>query len=248
VASLTADSVTLTLHYPADSAIVAVRRTISGVPGRPELALSLTVTARRSASTSLGLHPILRLPERLGSLRLSVPFEEGWTYPGTVPPGRAAARPGRRFASLHQVPGPGGPIDLARLPLTASDGEPHEDFVQLCRVRGPVTAAYLDEGAAARITWDTEVLPSVALWLSDRALPGPPWNGAYRGLGVEPVAAAFDLPDEVSTSANPIADSGTPTSVRLDPGRPLRLDYRLTALPLADTGFRDETESAARGD
>jgi hypothetical protein len=132
--------------------------------------------------------------------------------------------------------------------VTAPDGEPREDVVQLCGVRGPVTASYLDEGAALRIDWDSSILPSVALWLSDRALLGPPWHGAYRGLGVEPVAAAFDLPDEVSTAANPIADSGTRTSVRLDPRHPLTLDYRLTALPLADAGAGGHTESTARGD
>ncbi len=239
------DSVTLGLTYPLESPVVGVRRTIRGVPGSPELALSLTVVARRAVTTSLGLHPILRLPDRPGSLRLTVPFREGWTYPGTVPPGRPATLPGRRFSALNAVPGAAGPVDMTRLPLSDPSGPAVEDVVLLGGVRGPVTASYLDEGAAVRITWDTGVLPSVSLWLSDRALADAPWNSAYRGLGVEPVAAAFDLPDGVSTGANPVAASGTATSVRLDPARPLTLDYRLTALPLA---ARDAAADGARGD
>jgi hypothetical protein len=87
-------------------------------------------------------------------------------------------------------------------------------------VRGPVEARFAD-GCGVVLDWDRTVLPSVLLWISDRALGGDPWEHRYRGLGVEPVAAAFDLPPAVSTGPNPLAAAGVRTAVPVDPEHPL---------------------------
>ncbi len=52
------------------------------------------------------------------------------------------------------------------------------------------------------------------LWISDRALQEAPWNGRYRGLGVEPVAAAFDFGEAASAGPNPIARRRPPDGGR----------------------------------
>ena len=99
----------------------------------------------------------------------------------------------------------------------------------LTAVRAPLRLSYLQEHAIVEVDWDTSVLPSVLLWISDRFLAGDPWNGSYRGLGVEPVAAAFDLPAAVSAASNPMAGRGVATAVDLEPGAPLRVDYSIRA-------------------
>jgi hypothetical protein len=83
------------------------------------------------------------------------------------------------------------------------------------------TVALLDDdGSGVELDWDRAVLPSVLLWISDRALGGDPWEHRYRGLGVEPVAAAFDLHPDVSVRRNPVSATGVRTAVPLDPARP----------------------------
>ena len=221
----TASSATLSMDYPSSSAVSRLERTVEGVEGRPELHFRLVVHARRPAHVPVGLHPVLRLPERPGRLKLSAAFQLGVGYPGTVAGVGTAASPDARFTDLAAVPGPRGPVDVSRLPL----GPPVEDVLQLCGMRGPVRARYLDEGAGVELDWDRRVLPSVLLWVSDRGLGEPPWSGRYRGLGVEPVAAAFDLPPEVSVSDNPLSTGGHRTSVRLDPHDPVVIDYSVRA-------------------
>jgi hypothetical protein len=58
----------------------------------------------------------------------------------------------------------------------------------LCRVDSPITVRYPAEDVRYRLTWDTKILPSCLLWPSDRSISEPPWNGRFRGLGLEPIA------------------------------------------------------------
>jgi hypothetical protein len=210
-------SIRLACDDPVDPVVRRLERTVALRTGDPGIDVELVVHARRPGAAPIGLHPVLRLPDAPASLALEVPFDVGFTYPGTVPPGAGAALPGQRFSSLDAVPGPAGPVDLSRLPLD----RPVEDVLLLTGVRGPVVARFGDDGTGVVLDWDRTVLPSVLLWISDRALGGDPWEHRYRGLGVEPVAAAFDLPPAVSAAPNPLAAAGVPTAVRLEPGRPL---------------------------
>lgn len=220
-----AGGITLRLRYPEGHLIDFLERRIDGVEGEPALALSLRIVARRDGATSLGLHPIVRLPEEPGALALSADFAFGLTYPALLAPGVARTRSGSTFDSLDAIPGVTGPVDLSRLPLDS----PAEEVVLLCGARGPVTVQFREERMLLEVDWDRDILPSAQLWLSDRALQEAPWGGRYRGLGIEPIAAAFDLADEVSTAVNPITDRGVATAVELREGHPLVIDYRLTA-------------------
>ncbi len=225
LAELRDDGVTLVFEFPADHDIERLERRIDGVAGEPALEFSLVVSARRLTRTSIGLHPIVRLPDEARAIRLQADFEAGFTYPAPVPPGRSHVLPGRSFSHLDAVPTSNGIEDFTRMPFE----KPAEEVVQLAGMRGPVRAVFAGDAAGIEIDWDRSVLPSVQLWLSDRALQDEPWRGHYRGLGIEPIASAFDLAESVSTSPNPISAAGYATCVEVRPGAPLRIGYSLKA-------------------
>ncbi|TFB47810.1 hypothetical protein [Cryobacterium tagatosivorans] len=226
IAELREGGITLRLDYPDDDSIISLERRIDGVPGAPSLNLSLTINARRELRTSVGLHPIIRLPTRPGALRLSAGFDVGLTYPASLQPEATQAVPGRRFQNLAEIPvRAGGSQDFGSLPFN----NPTEEVLQLCGVREPITVEFLDEAAALEIDWDHQLLPSAQLWIADRALGTDPWNSRYRGLGIEPIAAAFDLADSISTLPNPINDMGFATSIALVPDEPLIIRYGFKA-------------------
>ena len=213
------NSVRFVLDYPHGSPVERLERTVRGVPGEPRLEIRLTITARRAALVPVGVHPIFRMPDPPARVLLEAGFDRGFTYPGALP--GAAATPGVEFDDLRRA----GGADLSALPLGAAA----EDVVLLTGGDGPVRLTYPDEHASVELAWDRSVLPSLMLWISDRALDGPPWNRAYRGIGVEPVAAAFDLPGAVSAGPNPLTDRGVRTAVALDPARPVTLRYSISA-------------------
>ncbi len=216
------------LAYEADSPIERLERTISGRDGEPALDFRLDIHARRRASISLGLHPIFRLPEAPGSLELEAEFAMGFTYPGVVPPGKMVTLPDRTFSALAVVPGPSGPVDLAHLP----PGRPVEDVVLLGGVTGPIVLNYRREGVAAVLDWDRSLVRSTLIWLSDHGATDAPFDGRYRGLGVEPIAAAFDLADAVSVAANPLNAKGIATAISVSPDEPVSIRYAVSARPL----------------
>ena len=212
-------SATFSLRYPAAAPVERVERTVRGVPGRPALEFSLSVVARRPVRLPIGVHPIFRLPDEPARLALSAEFDAGFGYPGDLP--GSVVPVGATFHDLARS----GTADLSRLPLSV----PVEQVVLLAGGTGAVRLSYLDDAVAVDLEWDRSVLPSLMLWISDRALESSPWNGTYRGLGVEPIAAAFDLPGDVSSGPNPLSDRGIPTAIDLHPDRPTVLRYSISA-------------------
>jgi hypothetical protein len=136
-----------------------------------------------------------------------------------------ACQPGHNFKALSNVPGRfGGMVDLRRLPL----GRETEDVVMLAGMRGPLQAHFTGEGFAVRLDWNRALLPHCLLWIHDRGLDSEPWNGSYRGLGIEPAAAAFDGPWDFSAGSNPLNAVGFATSVLLNPDLPLEFRCSLS--------------------
>lgn len=212
-------AITLALDYPATSAVRRLERTIAARPDAPALDFSLTIHARRPADIAIGLHPIFRLPEGPGDLLLSVDFAFGLTHPRQTAPGQK-----QEFSDLAAVPQGEAMVDLSRPPL----GQPNLN-VQLCGMRGPLTAYYTRENAGIILDWDREQLPSLQIWHTDRGIDGPPWHGQYRGLGLEPIAAAFDFPNDVSVAPNPISQRGVATSVSIHPDAPLVIRHSVSS-------------------
>lgn len=221
----TASSVTLALDYPADHIVRRLERTVMGVEGSPTLASRLVIHPRRSGRISAGLHPILRLPDRPGRLELQADFSFGLVHPGHVAAGQSGA-----FDRLDAVTLEEGTVDLGHLPF----GRPNLN-AQLCGMTGPLRATYLDEGVGVELDWDRSLLPSLQIWCTDRGIDAPPWHGRYRGVGVEPVASAFDLGDALSVRPNPISRRGVATCLELVDGVPLVLPHSLRAFAVAAT-------------
>ncbi len=216
VATVTSSSVKLTLDLPEPHAVAHIERTITLGTDRSEVRFDMRIVARRSDRVPMAFHPILRLPGRARSLKIEAEFADGFNYPGVHPHRKTLAAPGGRFNRLDAVPGHHGRIeDFSALP----PGSIVEDNILLAGMRGPVTASFLDEGFRILTDWDRRHLPHAMLWLHDRATDDMPWNGRYRGLGIEPMAACFDGPWRVSAGDNPLAAAGFPTAVEVDPAR-----------------------------
>ena len=220
--------VRMRLAYDDASPVRMLERTISGRDGEPVLDFRLDIHARRAGRTSLGLHPVFKLPEAPGSLEFEAEFAMGFTYPGIVPPGKMVTLPDRTFSALAAVPGPSGPVDLTHLP----PGRSVEDVVLLGGVARPIVLRYRAEGMAVVLDWDRSLVRSTLIWLSDRGATDAPFDGRYRGLGVEPIAAAFDLADAVSVSNNPLNAMGVATAIAVSPEQPVSIRYAISARSL----------------
>ncbi|WP_375451809.1 hypothetical protein [uncultured Devosia sp.] len=212
-------AITLALDYAEPSPVRRLERTIAVRRDAPALDLTLTIHARRQSAISVGLHPILRLPETLGRLELAAEFGFGLVHPT-----QAVSARDQEFARLSAVVQAAGTLDLSHVPLPLANLN-----VQLCGMRGPLTATYLDEGCGVVLDWDRTLLPSLQIWHTDRGIAGKPWNNLYRGLGLEPIAAAFDLNDAVSTGPNPINRRGVPTAIAIHPALPTVIGYSVAA-------------------
>ncbi len=219
VVEATNSAIKLSLDYPEPSPVLRLERTITARPDAPALDFTLAIHARRPAQISVGLHPIFRLPERSDDLELSADFAFGLVHPRQTASGHL-----QEFSDLAAVPQGGGTVDLAHPPLN----QPNLN-VQLCGMRGPITAVYKAEEAGIVLDWNRALLPSLQIWHTDRGIDGPPWHGRYRGLGLEPIAAAFDLVDEISTGPNPINQRGVDTSVRIQPDSPVIVRHAICA-------------------
>jgi hypothetical protein len=212
-------SITFALEYTGNTPVHYLERTISVRPDAPALDFTLVIYARRAADIALGLHPIFRLPEKAGDLVVSAEFSFGLTHPRHTAQGQD-----QEFSDLASVPQGHGTVDLSRPPLL----QPNLN-VQLCGIRGPITAHYVRENAGIVLDWDRALLPSLQIWHTDRGIDGPPWHGQFRGLGLEPIAAAFDFPSDVSIAPNPINRRGIATAVSINPNAPLTIRHSVSA-------------------
>lgn len=220
ITSTSPNSVTLSLDYGPESPVLRLERTITGREGEAAIDFTLRIHARRAATLSLGLHPNFRLPEAAGRLQLNADFAFGVVHPGFADHQRPD------FQNLEAVPTrDGGTVDFSHVPLTA-----HKNFlVQLCGMRGPLTGTYLDEGTGFELDWDRSLVPSLHIWHTDRGVGGEPWNNQFRGIGLEPLASAFDLHTDVSAGPNPINRRGVATAISIDPARPLDIHHAVRA-------------------
>src|SRR5690606_4487834 len=182
-----ANSVRLSLDLPDEYPISRIERYIRIDTSSPSARATMTLHIRRDGRVPVAFHPILRLPEKLSRLVLSASFEQGFTYPALIEPDRMACEPGQTFTGLERVPERrGGRADLSHLPLA----QRVDDVVLLAGMKAPLRGAFLDDGFALTVDWPRNLLPHCLVWIHDRGIDVPPWNGTYRGIGIEPLASA----------------------------------------------------------
>lgn len=211
----------------ADGPILAEQQSFRGMPDTASLTIAYSARVRREIRLPFGYHVLARWPPASEPVELRPGrFAVGLTYPGIVEPNRILVRPNAAFDALRAVPAAtGGPVDLTRPDHVG----PIEDVVQLCGIEGVFEVLYPGERAGLRITWDGRVMPSCLLWLSRFGLTEAPWNGRFTAIGIEPIAAAFDLSPEISTVDNPIWRRGVATAIALSPDRRFETSISLSA-------------------
>lgn len=196
-----------------------------------------------SGPMNVGHHATLRLPDhdRSGLVACSgfawgqvapLPFES------PAEGGYSSLRTGARFDSLQRVPAANGAWhDLSSYPARRG----YEDLVMLVgRARGILawTAVTVPQ---ERYIWislkDPRVLTNTVLWHSNGGRHYPPWNGRHVNvLGLEEVTSYFHYGLAESAARNPVTDRGGVTCLRLDPDRPLVVNY-IMAVAAVPHGF-----------
>ncbi len=211
-------------------------------PGRVDKEISLadgedTVYSRHTVSgmsgpMCLGHHAMLKFPEAEGSGAISTSrFVYGQVLPAVFEQpelgGYSALKMGAEFGSLDAVPTAcGGSADLSRYPARRG----FEDLVMVVSDAGLPFAWTAVAFPRERFVWfalkDPKVLGGTVLWLSNRGRHYPPWSSRHQNvMGLEEVTANFHLGLAASAGPNPISAKGRPTSLTLDPERPLVVNY-----------------------
>ena len=192
----------------------------------PDGSVQVTDTLIPSADFEmpLGLHPIFTLPEAAGQAELLLPeYAFAATFPAAVDASsifvQNAQADARAVACLD-----GTTCDVTRLPRARST----EELLMLCNVAdGSVTLRNRPHGYRITLSWDARLLPNCLLWLSNRGRTFAPWNGQNLCLGIEPIAAAFDLGEDVSSHDNPLRRKDVCTSLPFKKGVPFVLTHSL---------------------
>lgn len=224
----TPGALVMTCAYPETHPIRALSRSVRPDPNAAALDIILTVEARRPCRLPFGLHPTFRLPPADIVELVPPAFRQGRVFPLPVD-ASSLLLPDSVFSSLDAVlTRAGAPLSLSHLPLESRN----EELVQLCGVSSDFVLRYPAEGFKVRLGWNTDDLPSVLLWISNRGRTQLPWNGRHLAVGIEPVCSAFDLGPAVSTGSNPIATAGVATAMDFVPDRPFSTSYRIAVEPL----------------
>ena len=197
------------------------------------------VISGMSGPMSFGHHAIVKFPDKAASGLLSVsPFRFGQVFvePTEKPEDRgySSLLPGAKFDSLDKVPTLfGTEADLSRYPARRG----YEDIVTLVSDPEAPFAWTAVVFPAQQYAWfalkDPRVLRQTLIWISNGGRHYPPWNGRHVNvMGLEEVTSYFHQGLAESVKKNPISDAGYPTSVNLDPRKPLTVNYIMAAAKL----------------
>lgn len=202
--------VSLAVDYPRDHPIARVERRVAGDHERSRLTFDLKILPRRDCRLPVGVHPVFRLPDTPGAARLVLhAAETAYTYPVDAEPGVSQLPHDRRFDALANAEwADGTALDLTSYPLPRQTEE-----IVLVSVRdGQARLENHESGYAVTLEWDKSYFPCCNLWISNRGRGFYPWNNRFQALGIEPVAAPFDLGVEVAADgAKPLREAGVST-------------------------------------
>jgi hypothetical protein len=190
------------------------------------------VVAGMSGPMNLGHHAMLKFPDAPGSGLVSTSrFVYGQVFPKAfeLPENRGYSwlKPGAEFRSLEKVPTQTGETtDLTRYPARRG----FEDLVMLVSNVAAPFACTAVTFPQQRYVWfalkDPRILPETVFWLSNGGRHYPPWNSRHINvMGLEEVCSYFHSGLAESARKNPISARGFPTSVALNPKKPLVVPY-----------------------
>jgi hypothetical protein len=148
-----------------------------------------------------------------------------WTHPDRSVP-HSHLVPDQQSRSLGDIwRRDGGRMDISRLPLSAHD----EEHMLFTGTLGEVTLCVPEWRYEVTVHWEADKLPACLIWLTNDARDHYPFCGNFRALGIEPIAAPFDLGVRVATwTGNPLARQGIATCIDLRRDRPWRTEYSVS--------------------
>lgn len=223
---ITPGEIELACRYPEESDIEELIRRVRPVPDRAAVDLELIVRARRRTRLPVGLHFTFCRPRTVATLQPGT-FRDAWTSPGPAYESVQAFAPNCRFHDLQRTPArKGGYLDATTFPLAVEA----EDLIQLTGVEGRFDLDLHGDDCRVSLEWNRDHFPSVLLWISNRGLHAPPWNGQHVALGIEPVCSAFGLGLEATRNDNPLRRSGVETVIEFEPAAPFHTRYRISAV------------------
>jgi hypothetical protein len=219
-----------------------VDKTISLIDGQTNLYCRHLVSGMRGPM-NLGHHAMLKFPDEPGSGLISTSrFVYGQVFPqpfeSAEQGGYNSLKQGAEFDSLESVPMSNGEkADLSRYPARRG----FEDLVMLVSDDQAPFAWTAAAFPKQRFVWfalkDPRVLRETIFWISNAGRHYPPWNSRHAGvLGLEEVTSFFHLGLAESAGKNAISDRGIPTCLRLDPRKPLAVNY-IMGLARIPAGF-----------
>jgi hypothetical protein len=188
----------------------------------------------------IGHHAMLRAVE---TLNLSVaPFQWGGTPPVVFERaperGRSLLKYPQTFERLDALErADGARFDLSRYPTEQG----HEDLAMV--VSHDVQRLAWSAAVAEKAGWawfalkDASVLRNTIFWLSNGGRYYPPFSRRHVGvLGIEETTSCFHLGHRASIERNAVNRCGYPTSVTLEPAKPLVVRYAF-GLAVVPNGF-----------
>jgi len=188
--STRSEEVVLSIEYPSDHPVRKLTRNIS-VSNRNQLKFDLAIETDRQVALPIGLHGVFKLPKKPGGAKLVIDsFKKAHTFPVAVEPNSSILVPNQKVAKLERVLRlDGSSVDLTRLPLV----DYTEELVLLELTDGNIKLQNYDESYEVVFNWDITQFPSCLIWISNRGRDYYPWNNRFQAIGIEPIAAAFDL-------------------------------------------------------
>ena len=211
--------------YPDGDPVHHLTRRVCGVAGSARVEIDLEIHMRRASTLPVGVHPVFRLPDRVGAARICPGrYERVYCYPGDTGgrPAFSASGP-FRFDTL---------TDLDFDPLNLPYASRSETLLLLSGTDGSFALENRAEQYRLTLDWDARAFPSLMLWISNGGRLAHPWSGRHRALGVEPICSAFDLGSVISGEDNPLVRMGIKTAHSLRTDRPFRTRYGISVSAL----------------
>lgn len=202
------------ITYPETGPVAGLRRRVR-LASESAIECRLDITPRADARIGVGLHPVFSLHDAAPGAALieCAGRQTAWTFPVDVEPRRSHLAADQQAVALSDLRGADGArVDARRVPFKGQS----EDLILLSDPRGRVSLLRPDLGHRIDVTWNADDLPCCLLWLSNRGRDYGPWDGRVCAIGIEPIAAPFDLGEMFSASADtPLARAGLRSSIEL---------------------------------
>lgn len=228
---------TLHLSLDTDERPGRVDKRITLINGQTVIYAQHVVSGMRGPMC-FGHHAMIHFPDRPNSGLVSTsPFQFGQVLPvpfeDPAQGGYSALKAGAEFHSLEKVrTADGGTTDLSRYPARRG----FEDLVLVAsrpRRLAWNAVVFPQERYVYFALRDPSMLASTILWISNGGRHYPPWNGRHVNvMGIEDVTAFFHLGLAESAGRNHLQQRGIPTSVELNPRRPLEVNYIMGIAPI----------------